>query len=262
VDIYNLSVADGQFLLERKFDYDRDERKIPDVARATRFHTGWRDAVASLSGERGLYTDLRILTWQNLGYRLGRVFGDVPAEVKATVFNLFSEYYRLQYASVWRDDVAQWVTDKHLVVSAEVCIAFFEQAFTYTRHPERAWFGVHQSVVSLVVGNVYLAAIDAAEGVWLLQTPDSKVKEANELEVLTPPTYKPVKSMPEHTPLVWLRLTDARDIAGVDFVHMHEVWAAYAHASALLLQSPQATVRDDWHTSKGKCRLSDFWSAA
>jgi hypothetical protein len=93
MDVTNLSMADVQFLLERKFDYDHDERKTPDAARATRFTTGWRDAVASLAGERELYRDLRTLTWQNLGYRLGRVFGDVPDEVRQTVFKQFCEQY-------------------------------------------------------------------------------------------------------------------------------------------------------------------------
>jgi putative restriction endonuclease len=255
VNVDNLSNDDVQFLLERKFDYDRDERKTPDGARATRFKTGWRDAVASLSGERPLYTDLRTLTWQNLGYRLGRVFGDVPDEVKDTAFNLFSEHYRLQtYASLWRDDVVQWVTDKRLDVTPDVCINFFARVFANTRHPDKAWFGVHQSALSLVVGNVYLAAIDVAEGIWLLQMPD------NEVDALPRATYKPIKSMPEHAPLVWLRLTDIRDM--IDLLEQDDVWTAYAQASALLLQSSQATDRDATHVSKGKHRLRDFWDEA
>jgi hypothetical protein len=51
VDVYNLSRADVQFLLERKFAYEHDGREAPDVARASRFGTGWRDAVASLALE-------------------------------------------------------------------------------------------------------------------------------------------------------------------------------------------------------------------
>ena len=254
MDVYNLSGDDVVWLLERKFDFDRDERETPDAARFGRFKAGWRDAVASLAGERELYNDLRTLTWQNLGYRLGRVFGEVPDEVKETVFNLFREHYRLQrYADFWRDDVTQWVADKRLAVTADVCITFFEQAFTNTQYPDKAWFGVHTSAVSLLVGNVYLAAINVFGvdyGIWLLQTPDApKISRA---------TFEPVKSMPEGVPLVWLRFVDMRDITSL--FESDEVWKAYARAARLVLQSSQATDRDTLQMSKGKHRLTNFWT--
>lgn len=59
--------------------YERDERKPLDDVRERAFHDGWDDAVAGR-----LYDESKLhkLSWQNLGNRLGRLFGDVPAEMR------------------------------------------------------------------------------------------------------------------------------------------------------------------------------------
>lgn len=64
---------------ETILSYERDARKPLDDARERTFHDGWDDAVAG-----HLYDDSRLhkLSWQNLGNRLGRLFGDVPEEMR------------------------------------------------------------------------------------------------------------------------------------------------------------------------------------
>ncbi|XGI84198.1 hypothetical protein ACEU6E_02820 [Halorutilales archaeon Cl-col2-1] len=59
--------------------YDEDERKPLDKRRERTFHDGWDDAL-----EDGSYTQgtLNTLSWQNLGNRLGCLFGDVPDEMR------------------------------------------------------------------------------------------------------------------------------------------------------------------------------------
>lgn len=72
--------------------YARDERKAPDAHRRSKFLVGWEDA----NQRRKVYTEeaLERLTWKNLGYRLGRRFGELaPAEIDA-VFDYLSEVWR------------------------------------------------------------------------------------------------------------------------------------------------------------------------
>lgn len=59
--------------------YEKDERKPLDSSRERTFHRGWRDAVEDGSYGEGT---LRTLSWQNLGNRLGCLFGDVPDEMR------------------------------------------------------------------------------------------------------------------------------------------------------------------------------------
>lgn len=65
--------------LEAMVSYDTDSRKPLDNRRERTFHDGWEDAVND-----GLYDEkyLHRLTWQNLGNRLGCLFGDVPDEMR------------------------------------------------------------------------------------------------------------------------------------------------------------------------------------
>lgn len=59
-----------------QMSYEQDPRSPPDNYRRGRFRSGWRDATT-----RGkTYTDdtLRRLTWNNLGYRFGKILGSRP----------------------------------------------------------------------------------------------------------------------------------------------------------------------------------------
>jgi len=54
------------------FVFEIDERKPPDNYRRARFLDGWQNAV---SGDNYEEQTLRTLTWENLGFRLGKLFG-------------------------------------------------------------------------------------------------------------------------------------------------------------------------------------------
>lgn len=49
-----------------------------DNRRQARFKLGWRDAVEGRKYGAGA---MQRLTWQNLGHRLGEVFGETPPEM-------------------------------------------------------------------------------------------------------------------------------------------------------------------------------------
>ena len=59
--------------------YETDERAPLDSDRERTFHRGWRDAVESGPYSAGTFNKL---SWQNLGNRLGCLFGDVPEEMR------------------------------------------------------------------------------------------------------------------------------------------------------------------------------------
>jgi len=60
--------------------FERDIRNTDPnqtAHRKARFKDGWRNAVA---GDEYAANTLRELTWENLGYRLGKLFGETSAE--------------------------------------------------------------------------------------------------------------------------------------------------------------------------------------
>ena len=76
----------------------------------------------------------------------------------------------------WQIDVKQWAA-KHRKISKNISndlINFFELAFKNARYPEESWFGIHEQIVSLVIGGIFLAAIN-------LSNPDYGVCYRSEL---------------------------------------------------------------------------------
>jgi hypothetical protein len=72
--------------------YERDERRRPDERRRGQFFAGWLDATT-----RGkLYSSqtLKRLTWHNLGYRLGKRFGDQPSDRIGEAFEKAAALYK------------------------------------------------------------------------------------------------------------------------------------------------------------------------
>lgn len=64
-----------------RLTFDRDARSTdPDQNRhrQARFRQGWLKAA---NGEEYDYVSLKELTWDNLGYRLGKLFGETTDEV-------------------------------------------------------------------------------------------------------------------------------------------------------------------------------------
>ncbi|WP_439025459.1 hypothetical protein [Haloarchaeobius sp. DT45] len=59
--------------------YEEDKRKPLDSSRERTFHRGWEDALEDGPYGEGTFESL---SWQNLGNRLGCLFGDVPDEMR------------------------------------------------------------------------------------------------------------------------------------------------------------------------------------
>lgn len=81
--------------IERLFSqlhYRYDVRRPPDERRRGRFRAGWQEAAE----DEKVYTEktLERLTWQNLGYRLGKLVGQGSPERIEQTYEILSELYK------------------------------------------------------------------------------------------------------------------------------------------------------------------------
>ncbi|HEY6332642.1 MAG TPA: DUF3883 domain-containing protein [Blastocatellia bacterium] len=154
----------------------------------------------------------------------------------------------------WRKEILGWAGRRRSLDPglAESFIEFFRQAFEHTLCSERASFGVHGPWVSLVVGNIFLAAIVAtgrSKGLWLLVDEDVSNEGVN--------CWPARSTQRSKAPLLWANsasLDLVPRISGAD-----RVWRAYSRASRKVLFSPIAADRDSTQQARGKRRLSDFY---
>lgn len=126
----------------------------------------------------------------------------------------------------------------------DVCL-FFEQAFRHAQEPSASWFGFHQNRASLVIGNYYLATL-GKKGIWILVDSDAPS--------ISGFTVNPTS----RSSLIWLFSHDLNAVKNL--LGSSDVWASYARASRVALDSPDGRPRKDgYYLKHGKARLSDFW---
>ncbi len=156
----------------------------------------------------------------------------------------------------WRSDIETWV-DKQWKASdstSDGIVSFFHLAFDNTRCPEHAWFGVHKSAVSLVVGGIFLAAITKTSikdsGFWLLLDQAPPLVDGVE--------YKPVKATRASAfQLMWAH---SESLSAIPKVNANDlIWRSFASASEKIRYSPIGGDRDSVQLRRNKKRLSDFW---
>ncbi|MCZ2340851.1 MAG: HNH endonuclease [Bacteroidales bacterium] len=130
----------------------------------------------------------------------------------------------------------------------------FRKSFENTLCPELAWFGIHSTSMSLVVGGVYLTAIQrvaSGRGLWMLQNADSPQVAGL--------SYRPVKSSrdPRH-PLLWAYAESLHIIP--ELVDEDLLWESFRAASKLApTELRSAAARDAIQKNRGKRRLCEFW---
>lgn len=72
--------------------YREDQRKPPDARRRGQFRRGWNRATSGTPmSQRTLEARL---TWNNLGYRAGMVFGPAPDTTIHDAFEVFARDYQ------------------------------------------------------------------------------------------------------------------------------------------------------------------------
>jgi hypothetical protein len=74
--------------------FEVDDRQPPDHDRKREFRKGWEHSLRN--GVENEYTDktLKKLTWNNLGYRLGRLFGNTPDEMREELYEWSVRHYQ------------------------------------------------------------------------------------------------------------------------------------------------------------------------
>jgi 5-methylcytosine-specific restriction endonuclease McrA len=154
----------------------------------------------------------------------------------------------------WQTEVSQWVAsckDFADDISSDLN-QFFELAFENNQCPNESWLGIHKQAVSLVIGGIYLAAINVetnGRGIWLLI--DRELDDDTSIE------YKPVKSTQKYTPLTWLHLLDISQVGRL--IDRPQVWDSHSIACQKILDSPIARNRDaNFQESRGKLRLTQI----
>lgn len=155
----------------------------------------------------------------------------------------------------WKADLQQWLNARRNISPELVdsIVVFFELAFEHTRCSQQAWFGIHPSRVSLVVGGIYLAAIQRSgedQGLWLLV--DQQLPQIKDIE------YQSVKSTQKSKyPLVWVHSVSLTTLPRL--LSNTLLWDSFSEASEKVLASPVSSDRDALQEERNKKRLSDFW---
>ena len=77
-----------------------DARLKPTPGRKSEFKTGWENSQRNPS-DRESYTEetLKKLTWNNLGYRLGRILGPASDEFKERMYDLCASEWEARRAA-------------------------------------------------------------------------------------------------------------------------------------------------------------------
>jgi hypothetical protein len=158
----------------------------------------------------------------------------------------------------WRNKISDhlqldWKISKN---NSEEAVLFFEKAFSYTRCYDRAWFGIHKDMVSLVIGGIFLAALVNSgndKGVWLLVDQDAPT-----LNLIK---YQPVKSTQKSkSPLIWAHSMNFDALH--EIIESSEIWISYSEASEKVLDASfSSTDRDDVQIRRNKIRLVDIFPA-
>lgn len=148
---------------------------------------------------------------------------------------------------VWQDEIRKWCGNKASSDLTDKFVEFFHLAFISA--PEESWFGYHGNRISLVVGNIWLAAIALSpKRVDLLvdETPEN-----HDLYFVSAPSTE------NYTPLGWVIAEPWDNIGAI--VTSKKIWKSYARACVKIFDSRISVPRTDKHYRKlGKVKLAEI----
>ncbi len=155
----------------------------------------------------------------------------------------------------WLSEIKNWVHRSRNIKNelAEDYVKFFTRVFENTNYPGRAWFGIHNSTASLVVGGIFLASVIKSgkdKGIWLLleNTPDIEGWRSWETRS-TKSSAKPLK---------WFHTQSLEKVT--DLLDNPDLWQSYHIASTRIHEFPiVASDRDARQKKRGKQRLSTIY---
>lgn len=130
----------------------------------------------------------------------------------------------------WQSKTREWMTKRRAPELGDAFVLFFERTFQtpLKLYPHDAWFGVHDTAVSLTIGNMWLAAIAATPRcVYVIVEEDFRLPGMG---------YIPIRSTLRYAPLGLLTAKPWDLVRAVN--KDKRIWDSYARACELILKSP------------------------
>jgi len=167
-----------------------------------------------------------------------------PTEAKEAIFQ-----------RQWDGELSNWIGSSRNIEKnlAKSFIRFFTLVFGNTSCQERAWFGIHTSRASLVVGGIFLAAIIKSgkdKGVWLL------LKNPPVIDGWQSWDTRSTQAGPD--PIKWFHTSHFEQV--VDILDNPLIWESYRIASIQILDFAIASDRNSVQESRGKFLLSKIYT--
>lgn len=130
----------------------------------------------------------------------------------------------------WQSKTRAWVEKRRAPELSDEFVVFFEHTFQtpLKLYPNDAWFGVHDTCMSLTIGNMWLAAIAAPPRcVYVIVAEDLHIKGMG---------YLPIRSTQKYVPLGFATAKPWDLVRAVN--KDKRIWDSYARACELILKSP------------------------
>lgn len=152
----------------------------------------------------------------------------------------------------WKSEILSWTQRRREAKKFnQDLFDFFVNAFNYNLRPDKALFGTNDYSISLLVGNIYFAALTKNGSIWLLI--DSKIDTIPNTDIRI---AKSAKTFDE--PLYWLETTDLATLKAINADT--SIWQSYKRASNKIFENKSITAHKP-KIAYGKTLLNNFWTS-
>ena len=152
----------------------------------------------------------------------------------------------------WKSEVLAWTQKQQVPIQFnEDLIDFFTNAFNYNLRPDEALFGTNDYSVSLLVGNIYFAALAKDGFIWLLID--------SEIDTIPNSSINLAKAAKKSDqPLYWFGTKDLNSLKVINADS--DIWQSYKRASCKIFENRSITARKP-RPAFGKRLLNSFWTS-
>ncbi|MCL2310549.1 MAG: HNH endonuclease [Proteobacteria bacterium] len=158
----------------------------------------------------------------------------------------------------WQTELRSWCQKQRGDVRAftENVVLFFRKSFENTRCPhDKAWFGIHKSRASLMVGNLWLSSVRTSGEIGLMLNQYMPDIEALYKQVIFNSSHDK-----ENYPLIYAEAKSPRVIP--ELLASASLWESFRSVTQRVL-TPSGSWQADGYVRRnednGKRRLSEFW---
>ncbi|TEB11768.1 HNH endonuclease [Pelotomaculum sp. FP] len=151
------------------------------------------------------------------------------------------------------NNIKEWASKKGLSTSAQDIWTFFQLSIENILIPEKTWFKIGKTYISLVIGGIYLSAFrlyQPDKGIWLLldKSPEEDIDGFE---------FKIVKSTKRSAKrLIWAHSGNIENVNNI--IHNNDIWKSHRKASVKILNYPISADQDEKQKRFNKIRISDI----